>query len=409
MIFDNTIHVDITIPQSWQQCTIDQLEIIAIAISSISHAADGFHPFKWMDVKAAIFLPLAGLEVVNGTEHSDNAVKNETDIHDSAEFSELLSSEESENNPDTDSNIGKEEGKRTIWVRFTDKFRYLHRGDVKYQGIEEFPLTVWQVYSMIQQHLSWLGEDNDGNEMAPTIYNFPYPHLKCRTLHSKKANHHTIFQYFIVPAFYRISPFFRDLDFEGCGSLMQDFTWQRYRYAQDFMAAYIRSSNLLVRLRLHGRTASDSETKMAMDRQDEFCAKFLACCFTSRISAVDKLSGKTHKEYAWSASMLNKNAMYFRGLSVGTRWQVILLWWTSMQHYLQQKFPKCYVSSPVTPKGSRKKLPPNPLELYVRGVATLSKYLGMTEEEVNAQNFQIILQHMNDMADESERIDKMKK
>lgn len=80
--------------------------IIAIAISSISHAADGFHPFKWMDVKAAIFLPLADLEVVNGTEHSDNAVKNEN-RHDSAEFSELLSSAESENNPDTDSNIGK--------------------------------------------------------------------------------------------------------------------------------------------------------------------------------------------------------------------------------------------------------------------------------------------------------------
>ena len=38
----------------------------------------------------------------------------------------------------------------------------------------------------------------------------------------------------------------------------------------------------------------------------------------------------------------------------------------------------------------------------------MEKYLGLDEDKVNRQSFQIVLQHMEDMARESEEMDKIK-
>ena len=46
----------------------------------------------------------------------------------------------------------------------------------------------------------------------------------------------------------------------------------------------------------------------------------------------------------------------------------------------------------------------NPLELYTRQTATMEKYLGINEEEMNRELYTNVLQHLQDMMDESDRM-----
>jgi hypothetical protein len=55
------------------------------------------------------------------------------------------------------------------------------------------------------------------------------------------------------------------------------------------------------------------------------------------------------------------------------------------------------------------KNPTNPFQLYTRTIATMEKYLGLDEDKVNSQTYTLVLQHLEDMAKESEEIEKMKR
>ena len=75
-----------------------------------------------------------------------------------------------------------------------------------------------------------------------------------------------------------------------------------------------------------------------------------------------------------------------------------------MMFYLQTEYPRCFKRQAV--KGQPKQN--NPLELYTRTTATMQKYLGLDETEVNNQFFQLVLQHMDNMAKENDELERIK-
>lgn len=75
-----------------------------------------------------------------------------------------------------------------------------------------------------------------------------------------------------------------------------------------------------------------------------------------------------------------------------------------MMQYLKHKYKRCFKRQ--APEGSQ---PSTPLDLYTRTIATMEKYLGLDEDTVNKQNFHIVLQHMEDMAQQNEEYEKIKK
>ena len=87
------------------------------------------------------------------------------------------------------------------------------------------------------------------------------------------------------------------------------------------------------------------------------------------------------------------------------KWQVILFWWAEQMHYLHRTYPRCFKKQGFGAKGKK---PHNPFELYTRTIATMEKYLGLDEDKVNGQTYTLVLQHLEDMAKESEEIEKMK-
>lgn len=176
--------------------------------------------------------------------------------------------------------------------------------------------------------------------------------------------------------------------YKGVAPLMQDFTWQRYRHCQDWLEEYLRRENIRIRVvaKAHGCPAHSplhADVRKAEREADDARASFLSELITG-------MEGKDH---------------LFRNFDK-VKWQVILFWWAEQMHYLHRTYPRCFKKQGFGAKGKK---PHNPFELYTRTIATMEKYLGLDEEKVNNQTYTLVLQHLEDMAKESEEIEKMKR
>ena len=114
MVTATTHHIDLKLPRGWNQCTTEQLEVIAATILRHSLRQDRYHPFDWMQVKTELFFLLTGVAVVSRSDDDDDA----------------------------------------FVCRFHSSL---------------FTLKSWQVQSFIDQHLAWLDDPK-----APQLLRFPY-------------------------------------------------------------------------------------------------------------------------------------------------------------------------------------------------------------------------------------------
>lgn len=176
--------------------------------------------------------------------------------------------------------------------------------------------------------------------------------------------------------------------YKGVEPLMQNFTWQRYRHCQDWLEEYLRRENLRIKALSNARGCSErsilyKKLAEATREADHARASFLS----------ELLTGTDEKFHEFEK--FDK-----------VKWQVILFWWAEQMHYLHRTYPRCFKKQGFGTKGKK---PHNPFELYTRTIATMEKYLGLDEEKVNSQTYTLVLQHLEDMAKESEEIEKMKR
>lgn len=236
-----------------------------------------------------------------------------------------------------------------------------------------FPVYVWQVWSFVDKELKWIGDDK-----VQGLTNFVYPTYKKRH-------------------------WLRRHVYDGPATLMQDFTWQRYRFAQDYMEYYVMMSNKLVRMINHPRQYSKKDIRSQQQIVRMARAQFLAVIYNRKIKHIDSDTGKTVREFAFTPSQVQDNWHDFRNFD-SIKWQGILLWWSGMMQYLKRKYKRCFKR-----QSTKDVQPSTPLDLYTRTVATMEKYLGLDEQTVNNQNFHIVLQHMEDMAQSNEEMEKIKR
>ena len=123
MFNKKTIHIELHLPKSWNQCTTEELEIIAAAIIEEQQRVDRYHPFEWSRVKLNIVLAVNNLHVVSKQSATDDDSDNTFIV-----------------------NRSKEEG--------------------------DFPITAGQLLALTDM-LSWL----DDEKSDKTIFMFPYPEL----------------------------------------------------------------------------------------------------------------------------------------------------------------------------------------------------------------------------------------
>ena len=125
MFNKKTIHIELHLPKSWNQCTTEELEIIAAAIIDGQQRVDRYHPFEWSRVKLNVALSINGISTYRNNE------------------------------------IPK--GDESTWL--------VKRPEDK----ESWPISVGQLVALTDM-LSWL----DDEKSDKTIFMFPYPEIDVR-------------------------------------------------------------------------------------------------------------------------------------------------------------------------------------------------------------------------------------
>ena len=196
----------------------------------------------------------------------------------------------------------------------------------------------------------------------------------------------------------------RKVKFAPPQPLMDGFSWRRFRFAQDYMEMYSDQYNRLLQMTQQGTKVAPRDLLKAQKAIDLSKAMFLATIFNRKVRFVDETTGKTKRDYYYQSNQSSDNAQYFRNFP-DRDWQIIMLWWQGMMHYLGKTYPKVFKMQPVAKDKKKKRV--NPLELYTRTTATLEKYLHATAAELDREPYTTILQQLEDITRRNEETEKM--
>lgn len=339
--------INLTLPKNWNQCTTEQLELIASVMQEQIQRQDRYHPFSMENVKLAMFFALSGIQIVEGP------------------------------NP----RVPVEEQYYTC--------RFLNDG----KHGETFSLYLWQINYWLsakaktrnQQSAEYIAQgaglldwlDNDREQFLTT---FPYPTIKRKRKwwHMEKA-------------------------FQGAFPDLDGFSWAQYRFASDIMQSYTQISNNLIRMQEMGKFSDEQMMKQAKS-VDLARAMFLATIFNAKTKYIDTNTGIVKHDFHYESNQCSDNAQYFRNFP-DTQWQVILFWWTGIMHTLSKRYPHVFKVQKV----NHKKAPNTPLEIYTATTATMQKYAGLTEDQVNHQSYSLVLEHLERLSKENEELEKIRK
>jgi len=367
-MFQKQRHIDLTLPTSWQRCTLAQLREIAAAMTSVASRTGKYRPFDMLEVKMEVFFRLTGIEIV---EPLNPRVPVEQQYYKCRLRAKTRL------------------GRMRQWIDrnilgIDDTFSlYL---EVLTQWLMEHPVDPSAPVRSDQSRrkhsnmepglLDWLH-----SESAQGLLTFPF-----RTVRRRRWS--------LWPS--------RSVEFHGPAPLMDGFTWQRFRFAQDYMGFYTDASNALVQLQKRARLVPQKELVAAARRVDLARAMFLATIFVREITFVSPDTGQLRRDFRYQSNQHSDYAPYFRGFS-DQDWQIVLLWWQSQMHWLGQKYPKVFKQQKV--KGGRTL---NPLEIYTRTTATMEKYLSSTATDVDREPYTTIIQHLEDITRQNEETEKIR-
>ena len=190
MLKAKTIHIDLHLPKSWNQCTTDELEMIAAAIIAEQQRVGRYHPFDWSRVKLDVVLAVNNLHVVRNGRNAEDSENRNTEENDAADGVWIVSR-------------SKEEG--------------------------DFPISTGQLLSLTEM-LSWL----DDEKSDKTIFMFPYPEI---TIEAKEQNERKDGG----SKFFTLHSSLFTL--QGPPPLLDGYTWREYRWLTDWMQEYMRRTN----------------------------------------------------------------------------------------------------------------------------------------------------------------------
>lgn len=347
MFLESQRRVNLSLPTGYNRCSLEQLRAIASVIISLSAQADVLHPFSMEDIKTGAFFLLAGLEIVSPL------------------------------NP----RVPVED--QYYMVRFkhnrikTSFNRIMKRN-------EPFALYLWQVNS-------WLGKRKPrGGREIPGMLDW---------MNVDSRNFFTVFPFEIVS---RHRGLFHTKKFHGPEPMLDGFSWQRYRFAQDFMKNYVEQQNMLVSMQKMGVKVSANDMISAYHHVDTAKALFLANIFDECIDYTDDDTGLVRHDWHYQSNQASDNCEYFRHFP-DVDWQIVLLWWSGIMAWLGHTYPKVFKK-----QDTKEQKYVNPLELYARTTATIEKYVGINADDVEREPYTTVLQQMQDMAMQNEEMERIK-
>ena len=358
--------INLTLPRGWNQCTPSQLEQIAAITQEQVEKIDRYHPFDMQKVKIAVFFLFAGIAINTYPDHRQPI--NEQHYL-----------------------VSIEPQKKSLLKKLLSSLATVPSDSIAGQECSHFPLYLWQLTYWLTPKsktkdktspeyiaqgaglLDWLDADS-GNYLT----HFPYPLIK-----QKAKWYH------------------RSKTFQGPRQDLDGFSWQQYRFASDMMQTYTKLSNNLVKMKKMNKFTEEQLQQQAASVQSAR-NMFLAVIFNTTTNYIDPNTGMKKYDFHYEANQLTANAKYFSDFSE-TKWQVILFWWSGIMHTLAHRYPHVFKVQKVS---SEKPL--TPMEIYTATTATMQKYAGLTEDQVNTQSYSLVLEHLERLSKENEEMEKIR-
>ena len=233
------------------------------------------------------------------------------------------------------------------------------------------PIYSYQVHYWIKEYLQWL-------DAIPNITHFPYPEWKSG-----------------------------GVTFRGPGIQLNNWTWQQYRLLKDYLDYFFKMEERLANSPYQPHSPHNSQLSIINSQLTNAMSMVLATLYNREVNYLDETSHLPTHGYHYHPNQSTDNSKYFHNFPP-IRFAVILLWWTSIATQLQKKYPKCF-GSPDKPdkKKKRKPKPQDPIAEYARTTATLEKYMGVNEQELQQESYTVVLQHLQDMIKQNEEVERM--
>ena len=359
--------INLILPRGWNQCTPEQLEQIAAITQEQVEKIDRYHPFDMQKVKIAVFFLFAGI-AINVYPDPRMPINEQHYL------------------------VSIEPQKKSLLKKLLTLCVPVPSDSIAGQECSHFPLYLWQLTYWLTPKsktkdktspeyiaqgaglLDWLDADS-GNYLT----RFPYPLIKqkAKWYHRSKA-------------------------FQGPRQDLDGFSWQQYRFASDMMQTYTKLNNNLVKMKKINKFTEEQLQQQAASVQSAR-NMFLAVIFNTTTNYIDPTTGMKKFDFHYEANQLTANAKYFIDFSE-TQWQVILFWWSGIMHTLAHRYPHVFKVQKVN---NDKLL--TPMEIYTATTATMQKYAGLTEDQVNTQSYSLVLEHLERLSKENEEMEKMRR
>ncbi len=362
--------INLTLPRGWNQCTPTQLEQIALVmIEQIEKAkADRYHPFDMQKVKIAVFFLFTGIGI-NAYPDPRQPINEQHYL------------------------VSIEPQKKSLLKKLLSFCASVPSDSIAGpQSCSHFPLYLWQLNY-------WLSQKAKTNDKTSPEYISQGAGL-LDWLDADSGNYLTLFPY---PSIKQKSKWYhRSKAFQGPSPDLDGFSWQQYRFASDMMQTYTKLDNNLVKMK-----KMDKFTAAQLHQQAESVrsakSMFLAIIFNTTTNYIDSTTGIKKYDFHYEANQLTANAKYFVDFSEA-QWQVVLFWWTGIMHTLAHRYPHVFKVQKVD-----NKKPQTPMEIYTATTATMQKYAGLTEDQVNTQSYSLVLEHLERLSKENEEMEKMRR
>ena len=220
-----------------------------------------------------------------------------------------------------------------------------------------FPITTGQMMDLCSR-LDWIDASQDKQQ---PLYRFPYPVLRLSLLH----------------------------EYHGPDVMLNGYSWTEYRNLQDFMQNYMRAQNHLINVQQHPRSTIEQHYD-ALQAIDDARACFLAVLFRAKGASANPVAAcKPFRQFD------------------PIKWQVILLWWSSLMQQLMAKFPRVFKAQPV--KGRNRQKQQSPWDFYNHVTATLADEYKTSETDQANETYSVTLQKLENMARKSEELERLSK
>ena len=359
--------INLSLPTSFNRCTPSQLRAIAAVIADCGtrSSLSRYTPYDPYESKVGVFFVLTGIEVLEPV-NPRVPVEKQYFVCRLRPYS-----------------LEDEKKWHGLYRKYRRTLAWIKRNIFRHDN--DFKLYLYQIHYWLTPHkniingkeipglLDWLDADSGDH-----LFNFPIPEIRRRRKWYK-----------------------RRVTFHGTAPLMDSFSWQRYRFCQDFMEMYVNHSNRLLQLSQQ-KNVSEEDIIKTTHNIDLARSLFLATVFNRQVKYVDSDTGRIVRDYHYVSNQHSDNSPFFRDFPAAD-WQLILLWWEGQMHYLAKRYPKVFKKTPV----KRNTTPTDPLALYTRTTATIEKYLHITADEIEREPYTTIIQQMEDMIRHNEELERI--